>query len=491
MRTERIEPRASLLIQSMRDIGYSLETALADILDNSITAGAQHVRMLADTSSHSPAFGILDDGQGMDEGQLLQAMRLGSQSPLDLREGDDLGRFGLGLKTASFSQCRRLTVLSRKAGVSACARWDLKYVGETDDWLVQFPDDATGVPWADELGPQGTLVVWEDLDRLTDATEQGRQHLVAKIDEAMEHISLVFHRFLAGEKGLKKVQISINDTLLEPFDPFHSTHPATDVGNVEKLRLAGHQVTVQAFTLPHHQKVSPSEWQKYGGRAGYIKNQGFYVYRGKRLIIHGTWFGLARQMELTKLARVRIDMPNSLDIDWKIDVKKASANPPRQVKERLRALIESIGGASTRVFTTKGKRLIADNKLPVWYRHQNKNLISYGLNPDHPIFTSFMDRLDDDTRDDFLKIMEMAGSTLPVDALVADIGANPEYVGGDAMSPEAIKHAVSATYTQLTSAGFDKAQILGMLQAADPFRSRWELTKQIIQDTLDEETVHD
>ena len=482
MRTERIEPRASLLIQSMRDIGYSLETALADILDNSITAGGQNIRLLADTTSRHPAFGILDDGTGMDESQLLQAMRLGSQSPLDVREGDDLGRFGLGLKTASFSQCKRLTVVSRKDGAAlTCARWDLEYIATTDDWLVQFTDDTSKVPWVEQLGPHGTLVVWEDLDRLTDATEQGRKDLVAKINEAMEHISLVFHRFLAGERGLKKVQMSINGNPLKPFDPFHSTHSATDAGNIEKLRLAGHEVTIQAFTLPHHQKVTPAEWEKYAGRAGYVKNQGFYVYRGKRLIIHGTWFGLARQMELTKLARVRIDMPNSLDIDWKIDVKKASARPPRQVKDRLRALIDSIGGSSTRIYTSKGRRLIANNQLPVWYRHQQNNLISYGLDPDHPIFKSFMDRLADDTREDFLKIIEMAGSTLPVDALIADIGSKPELVSGDAMSPEAMEHAVTATYRQLTSAGLSKDQILTMLQAAEPFRSRWELTQQIIE----------
>lgn len=491
MRTERAAPRASLLIESMRDIGYSLETALADILDNSITAGAKTVRMLADTTSHEPSFGIVDDGEGMDEEELLQAMRLGSQSPLDKRAGDDLGRFGLGLKTASFSQCRRLTIVSRKNGTTVCARWDLKYVSETDDWLVQFPASTKGIPWVSELGAKGTLVVWENLDRLVDATDEGRQLLVTKIDEAMEHISLVFHRFLSGEKGIRKITLSLNGRLLEPFDPFHSSHPATDAGTIEKLRLGGHQVTIQAFTLPHHQKVSPAEWEKYGGRAGYVKNQGFYVYRGKRLIIHGTWFGLARQMELTKLARVRIDMPNSLDIDWKIDVKKASANPPRQVRERLRVLINSIGGASTRVFTTKGRKLLANNKLPVWHRHQNKNQISYGLNPDHPIFTSFMDRLADDTREDFLKIIEMAGSALPVDALIADIGGHPEYVSGEAMSPEAMEHAVVTTFRQLSVGGFTKAQILGMLQAADPFRSRWDLTNQIVQRVSKEEAKND
>jgi DNA mismatch repair ATPase MutL len=115
----------------MRDIGYSLDTALADIVDNSITAGAKVIRLLADTTSADPSLGIVDDGEGMDEEDLLKAMRLGSRSPLDTRDSTDLGRFGLGLKTASFSQCRRLTIVTRKGGVTSCARWDLDYVADT------------------------------------------------------------------------------------------------------------------------------------------------------------------------------------------------------------------------------------------------------------------------------------------------------------------------------------------------------------------------
>ena len=121
--------------------------------------------------------------------------------------------------------------------------------------------------------------------------------------------------------------IALNDRPLEPYDPFHSRHPATVIGPLEHIKLGRLTVSVQCFTLPHHRKVTPAEWDRYAARAGYLKNQGFYVYRGKRLIIYGTWFGLARQMELTKLARVRIDIPNRLDAAWKIDVKKASAHP--------------------------------------------------------------------------------------------------------------------------------------------------------------------
>ena len=163
--------------------------------------------------------------------------------------------------------------------------------------------------------------------------------------------------------------------------------------------------------MPHHKKVPPADWERYAGKAGYLKNQGFYVYRGKRLIIHGTWFGLARQKELTKLARVRIDMPNGMDAEWKIDVKKASAQLPYHVREKLRRLIETIGAPSRRVYTARGRRLASDSRLPVWQRMQSGNEITYCLNPEHPVFADFAGRLPDDLKTDFMRVLEMAATT--------------------------------------------------------------------------------
>lgn len=468
MRYERIAPRAATLIESMRDIGYSLQTALADIIDNSITASAGSIEIFADTTSHELCIAILDNGNGMGATELMEAMRPGTRSPLDQRDSTDLGRFGLGLKTASFSQCRRLTVVSRKNGETNCARWDLDEVVKANDWLVEIPDEFVDIPWIERLGEKGTLVLWEKLDRLVDRTNQIRQ-----IDEAAEHLMMVFHRFLEGEKGIQKISLSLNGRKLEPLNPFHLKHPATQTGPLETIRLNGHDIAIQSFTLPHHKKVSASDWDKYAGREGYVKNQGFYVYRGKRLIIHGTWFGLARQMELTKLARVRIDIPNGLDSDWKIDVKKASAQPPPQVRERLRRIIETIGAASRRVYTARGQKLASDSRLPVWTRLQDKNEISYCLNLEHPVFSDFSQRLSDDMRSEFSKILEMAGATIPIDSLFADVSGSPEKVTNAKMSDEGFFEVVVTTFNTLRLGGLSAIDIRDMLSVAEPFRSRW------------------
>jgi len=464
-----------MLIESMRDIGYSLETALADIIDNSITAKARSIRLLADTTSPDPSLAILDDGEGMMEDELLAAMRPGSRNPLEAREKDDLGRFGLGLKTASFSQCRMLTVASRRDGITCCARWNLDEVARTNQWLVEFLDDFAEVPWIDELGSSGTLVIWEALDRLVEGDgSDARSAFVSRIDDAAEHLELVFHRYLAGERGISKVALFLNGRQLEPFDPFHSSHPATQAGPVEKIKSGGQEVEIQTFTLPHHKK-DPAEWERYAGKAGYLKNQGFYVYRGKRLIIHGTWFGLARQKELTKLARVRIDMPNGMDADWKIDVKKASAQPPYHVRERLRRIIETIGATSRRVYTARGRRLASDSRLPVWQRMQSGNQISYCLNPEHPVFADFAGRLPDELKTNFMRVLEMAATSIPIDALFADISANPEQVSGSGMAEETLTHIVETTFAALRASGIDPEDAMQMMRATEPFRENWSV----------------
>ena len=232
-----LPPRASTLVESLRDVGYTLRTALADVIDNSITAGARNIHLLAETHEQSPAIGVLDDGMGMTGQELFEAMRPGSRSPLEVRERADLGRFGLGLKTASFSQCRRLTVLTRKSGTVSCAVWDLDTVAARDKWVVEIPDSPLSVRWSSRLVGDGTLVVWEKLDRLVGANGLGdRDFLVRQLDEAVSHVEFVFHRFLSGRDG-GRVSMSLNQGRLVPFDPFHSTHPATQHHPEDVIRL--------------------------------------------------------------------------------------------------------------------------------------------------------------------------------------------------------------------------------------------------------------
>ena len=484
---EKVAPRAAVLIESMRDIGYSLKTAVADVIDNSITAGAGKIELLADTDSDAPAMGILDDGTGMSKDELLEAMRPGTKSPLVERKEHDLGRFGLGLKTASFSQCRRLTVLTKKKGDVSCARWDLDLVAATDEWFIEWLPKTEEIRWAEKLQGGGTLVIWQKLDRLIDQNNTAdRSNLVREIDETATHLELVFHRFLSGETGLKRVTMSLNERPLVPFDPFNSRHAATIHGPEEIFKLGNREIRIQPFTLPHHEKVTAKEWERYAGPEGYIKNQGFYVYREKRLIIHGTWFNLSRQTELAKLSRVRIDMPNGLDADWKIDVRKASALPPAPVRNRLRRIIEEFGSGSRRAYMTRGKRLASDNRLPVWVRSQDKNRIYHGVNAEHPAFRSFRERLSEEQKHEFMKLLVLVGAALPINTLFSDVSSNPEKVAAQPLDEHAFASLVKTTYRTLKSGGTTDEDIRLMMSSAEPFRSHWDSAKNLI-DTLEQE----
>lgn len=483
VRVAEIPPRASVLMESLRDLGYSLQAAVADVIDNSLAAGARRIELFAETHAESPMIGILDDGAGMTEEELMEAMRPGSRSPLEDRAATDLGRFGLGLKTASFSQCRRLTVITRKGGVASCAVWDLDVVAASDKWIVELPGSPVGVPWSEQLTADGTLVVWEQLDRLVGADATcDRQDLVRQLDETARHVEFVFHRFLSGrEGGERRVEMYLNGRQLRPFDPFHSFHPATQHHPEDTFLLDGQTIFIRPVTLPHHDKVSQADWKRYAGPEGYVKNQGFYLYRNRRLIVHGTWFGLARQLELTKLSRVLIDMPASLDAAWKIDVRKAWAQPPPPVRERLRRIIDRLGVPSRRTYTARGRRLTEDNRLPVWTRSQDKNRISYGLDTAHPLFSAFEARLDADDADEFRKLLGLVVATLPVEALYADVSASSEAVVAQGLDPGDFAQIVEATWCVLAKRGLPPTEIEQQMRSADPFRSRWEETEKVIR----------
>lgn len=479
-------PEAAALIEGLRDIGYSLETAISDIIDNSITAGARRIEIATETSSDEPYIAIIDDGEGMTEDDLISAMRPGSRNPLATRDLPDLGRFGLGLKSASFSQCRRLTVVSRKAGQTTAAIWDLDDVAARNQWTVQLPDRFDLVPGIEQLGTKGTLVLWQKLDRLTgDLSHNSAKRtevLNQRIAETERHLRLVFHRFMEDPKPLRVV---LNGRALCSLDPFARGNTATIKDPEETLHLSRGDVKIQSFTVPHHKQMSKTDWEDIGGPEGHLKSQGFYLYRGKRLILYGTWFGLCRQSELTKLSRVRIDIPNSMDADWKIDVKKSSAQLPALVRDRLKRVIERIVGTSRRTYSKRGHKLVDQERLPMWHRIQADGQIRYRPNIDHPAFAEFAECLPAELRRNFFNCISLVGASLPIETLHADMAGSAEAIVPDRVDEDTLAQAVQATLSVLMDAGKDVKEIISLMKDVDPFRSAWEDTQRIIAATIE------
>lgn len=330
MPKERLEPNPSSFVHSLRSVGYSLETAVADIIDNSISANADRIDIIFEYKADGPIFAIIDNGHGMSSDELKEAMRLGAFSPLFSRKQTDLGRFGLGMKTASFAICQRLTVVSSK-DVLIGAQWDLEDIQNDNAWNLNIlsENDVSIYPFLKKYLGFGTAVIWEKIDRIIDKDcKEPQKEFEAKILILEKHLSLTFHRYLDGERGLSKIKIFINGHQLQGFDPFNLKNPATQELEKDEIVFKNSKVTIVPYILPHHSKTSADEYEKYAGDGGYLANQGFYVYRNKRLIIHGSWFRLAAPETLTKLARVKIDISNDMDAEWKLDVKKSMAHPP-------------------------------------------------------------------------------------------------------------------------------------------------------------------
>lgn len=420
-----LPPVAATLLEAMRAVGYSFETAIADIIDNSIAAMATEVEV-SFSPYGEPYVAILDNGHGMDSGQLRVAMRHGSRDPLSETDEDDLGRFGLGLKTASLSQCRRLTVVSIRSGILAGARWDLDEVSRLGSWaMLEFDnEDMESVPAIDRLREKGsgTLVVWEKLDRVFAGEPSQDRALQNRIDDARAHLGLVYHRYLEKDLNRRPLSLQINNVSVSPSDPYLRGCKGSQLLPPEVLTIEGRRVEVQAYILPHISRLSPVEIERAGGDEGLRRNQGFYVYRNQRLIIWGTWFRLARQEEMTKLARVMVDVPTALDHLWTLDVKKSTAHPPDAVRVGLRRIIEGIVDGSRRVYTFRGLKATSQGVVHAWQRVVHRGgAVTYHVNRDHDLFNALRSVMPENKERLLEYFIQALEESFPVDALYADM----------------------------------------------------------------------
>ena len=426
-----LPPIAPTLIESTRAMGYSLEAAIADIIDNSIAAMATSVS-ISFFPLHGAYISILDNGRGMNAEELTNAMQYGSQNPLDERNNTDLGRFGLGLKTASLSQCRMLTVASKKNGRIEIRRWDIDFVKTTGQWsLIDLTGDETDIPNIHELEKMdsGTLVVWQSLDRMKAGTIDFSKSMGKQIDLVREHLSLVYHRYLSGEVGIEKLTISINGEKLEPLDPF-LLKKSDQTMQEEVYRIHGALIKVQPFILPHISKMTAKEIKAAGGKEGLRKLQGFYVYRNKRLLVWGTWFRMMRKGELSKLARIRVDIPNTLDNLWTLDIKKSSAMPPEEVKANLASIIDKIGQKSKVKFTRRGKLETDDSQIHLWNRMKaREGGFYYEINRTHPLVAVLANELGENKKS-LNALLSQIERSLPLNQLFIDLN-NDEHISNE------------------------------------------------------------
>lgn len=470
MRKITLPPHAPTLIESTRAIGYTTEAAIADIVDNSISALASSVCIFYFPIDSYIA--ILDNGHGMNSDELNNAMRYGSQNPNEQRAVNDLGRFGLGLKTASLSQCRTLTVVSKQDNHIEARCWDIDHVVSANDWsllLLETDEELSMIPRINELKKMktGTLVVWQNLDRLQVGDVDFSRSLSRKMDDVRTHLSLVFHRYISGESGFKKLVLSMNGAEIRPADPFLA-YRNTQVMADEIMDIEGSKVTVRPYILPHISDLSLEEINLLGGKEGLRKSQGFYVYRNKRLLVWGTWFRMMRKGELSKLARVQIDIPNELDNLWTLDIKKSTATPPEIVRNNLDSVIERLAEKSKRTWIFRGKKETNDSVIHIWNRFKGKQGgFFYSINRDHPLVEMF-ETVPPQVKQNLEALLRSIESEIPLNQLYLDLTS--EKPTGNEIETTAYETEIllRGLLDQMPTEDMKK-ELLNKLEVAEPF----------------------
>tara|TARA_R110000868_G_scaffold70819_3_gene207986 strand:+ start:26293 stop:27753 length:1461 start_codon:yes stop_codon:yes gene_type:complete len=469
------------MIEALRGLGYSTATAIADIIDNSIAAGANEVDIQFHWRGDESAILILDNGIGMDDAMLDRAMRLGDRDPLEEREISDLGRFGLGLKTASFSQARRLTVASKfQGGAIEALRWDLDYLRQdsSGDWTLLEGAEVGSESYISLLRDrqQGTIVLWENMDRVT-PTGATDQDFLDLIDTVERHLSVVFHRFIEE----RRLEIRINDGKIAAWDPFLESRPDTWRSGLDRIWINGHQICVEGFVLPHKDRLPPKVYDDAAGPDGWTAQQGFYVYRNKRLLVGGHWLGLGRGRSWTKeepfrLARIKLDIPNSADDDWKIDIRKSKARPPLEARARLSLFAEDVRERARKVFAFRGhydrpSRTTAP--VTAWRADHSANGVRYRVDRTHPVVAAVLEN-SALAQNDIIAMLRVVEETVPVQQIWLDTAEAKETpkTRFDGVPPDEIRSVLQTVFNNLVHRkGFTEEQARRQLSATDPFDS--------------------
>ena len=381
-----LAPDPKRVIEGLRDTGYVFNTAVCDVVDNSVAAEASLIdlRLQMDFGG-SLTFFIADNGFGMDEAGLLNAMKYGSKSGNG--SSISLGKFGLGLKTASTAFCRRLSVVTRKSkGAEVLkATWDLDHVAQVGDWQLIFPDiskDESGIFEEITQGGSGTLVVWENTDRVlkeySDPLGKPAQKAMTKqIDALREHLGMVYDRFLTpGAGSFANVRMKVNGINVEPWDPFCKTESEL-VAEVAAMPIEfsdGRTATfsLRAYVLPRKGEFSSPAAEKRAKLANNL--QGIYVYRENRLISFGDWMGMFQQEPHGTLLRVEFCFDKELDEAFHVDIKKSRIILADELYDYIsEKFLPAPRRAADERYRQGEKKTIAAN-APATHEGSNKNI---------------------------------------------------------------------------------------------------------------------
>lgn len=487
-------PSPCALFSSLRALDYSVESSIADLVDNSISAGARNIDIEFRWNDGAPSVEIIDDGSGMAEERLISALRLAGDGPDQRRAEDDLGRFGLGLKTASIAHCRRVTVTTVHDSIVTNAGWDLDLLcapENGDQWSMTTDPPAVVKAHRRRIGPdQGTIVRWAKFDRLLGGADPEEREDI--FNQAMErvssHLGLVFSRFLLRET--EPLKIRCNSVTVQGWDPAlrHLETVWTDLRHkrhdVTTVWAGDGKTTISAHVLPRQDEFPSDDLYREAGRGRWNSLQGFFVFRADRLIYDGGYLGLGFELdEHTKLARIIVDIPNSNDDEWALNVTKEALQPPPRVRAHLRTAAQDTRSKANRRYRRLGPRATTASPLevvPVWL---TPNIVngsgSYKINRKHPLIGEMKKDLSADQWKRIKRVLLLLEQSVPL-AHISQLRTNeaPEYAGK--IDEKALVAFVTELASDWSSKGMALSEIKKTLLSTEPFH----LFPQLIEECL-------
>ena len=488
-------PSAEVVVNSMRAMGYSFESAIADVVDNSIAVKATLIELKFPIDPMDCYVAICDNGSGMTRERLIEAMKYGSQTEDGTRAIDDLGRFGLGMKTASLSQCRRLTVASKYNGVLSAFVWDLDVIDTKKGWyMIECTESQIAqIKHIDFLNDydSGTIVLWENFDYIEKSSAGNVYAELSRLkDVTAEYLSLIFHRYLNRDAS-NRVTIRVNNFSISGLDPFLENHKKTNVRHKIDIPIPDSDgieryVSVQPYVLPFQKDLTAEDKKMSGGIENYRSKQGFYIYRNERLIIWGTWFGRHRD-ELTKYARIKVDIPNTLDDIWNIDIKKQSATIPSRIKNRLTRAVDEAMDIAVKAQTFRGRVSKVDDKIDyIWDRIKGREeQFSYRINRESKIFELLKGRVDDETWSYFEMVLEEIEKSVPYQQIYIDKSQNKINEEFDQEEINDIKSKAEMFISMAKAVGNnDIKAIIDNLFLSEPFCKVPSIKEQLLEEYL-------
>jgi hypothetical protein len=301
----------------------------------------------------------------------------------------------------------------------------------TNEWrLLRAGDTAAEIHFSKiNALPNGTTVLWQQLDRLTrdQQTQNDKHHqrFLDRIEAVRRHLGMVFHRLMTGRDA---VSIFVNDRPLAPWDPFMESHEATHRLPTDPLRMNGVRVNVQPFVLPHFSKLTKAEYETGAGPHGWLAHQGFYVYRRDRLLVAGDWLGFGwTKDEHLKLARIAVELPNALDHEWQINVTKSRATPPPALRDDLKRIAERARAEAKNVFSHRGARLApqaATARTHLWEPMAKHDRTFYQINHAHPLVRQAIDSSQD--RPALTALLRLLQETIPLQHITISSTEKPD-----------------------------------------------------------------